>query len=85
MIVSSLSYGQDNTQKLIDLKVLGRDSLINMAIDQIVNDESFSDFNRGNFDSIKVYIEDDDIYVVFSMAVLFSPMNSDIVAALMPG
>ena len=58
------------------MKVLGRDSLINMAIDKIVNDKSFFGFNKENFNSIKVYFEDDDLYVVFSMSVLFSPMNS---------
>lgn len=82
LIISNLSYGQNNAQKYMELKALGRDSLINMAIDQIINDSSFEGFNQENYDSIKVYIEGDDLYVVFSMSVLFSPINSSYIYSI---
>ncbi|MEM7352515.1 MAG: hypothetical protein AAF657_17070 [Acidobacteriota bacterium] len=57
-----------------DLKALGREVIIERAVDEIR--QRHEDFSREHFDQIKVLVNESSVYVGFAMSVRYVPLNS---------
>jgi len=68
------TYPQMKEMDIKKLKSLGRESLINIAAEQIK--QKHPEFNSANFDRIKVMASNKRVYVTFNMSVKFVPRRS---------
>lgn len=73
--ISQLAFAQKFKPKTVDeLKPLGREKLIQMAVERIQS--GHPQFDPKNFDRVNVYIEGGRLIVRFDVAVKFVPINS---------
>jgi hypothetical protein len=65
--------------KIDEIKKLGRDAIINLAVEKLnqqFTEAGVSDFNPANFDRIKVKINENSVSVSFGMVYRYIPLDS---------